>query len=211
VIFVQAFYVQIAAVNALAAIQCFAVKSNRGEVYGLKQSSKTALGGIVAALSISLMFIVSVIPLFTYALPAAVAILIVPVIIEINKKWALGVYAAVSILAVILVPNKEVAVIYAAFFGYYPIIKAIIEKRLPKVFGWLVKIIIFNSTMFISYYLMLKFMGIKIDELESLGVYAIPILLSMGSVAFVLYDYALSKIISIYIVKWQSRFRKLFK
>ena len=177
----------------------------------MKQSSKTALGGIVAALSISLMFMVSAVPFFTYALPAAAAILLVPIVIEINKKWALGVYLSVSVLAVLILPNKEVAVIYAAFFGYYPIIKAIIEKYLPKILGLLVKIIIFNSTMFISYYLMLKFMGIEIDEMEKLGVYAIPVLLAMGSAAFILYDYALTKIISIYIYKWKSRFRKLFK
>jgi len=182
-----------------------------GKCGDLKQSSKTALGGIVAALSISLMFMVSAVPFFTYALPAAAAILLVPIVIEINKKWALGVYLSVSVLAVLILPNKEVAVIYAAFFGYYPIIKAIIEKYLPKILGLLVKIIIFNSTMFISYYLMLKFMGIEIDEMEKLGVYAIPVLLAMGSAAFILYDYALTKIISIYIYKWQSRFRKLFK
>jgi len=177
----------------------------------LKQSSKTALGGIIAALSISMMFLIAVIPFFTYALPAAAAILLIPIVIEINKKWAFGVYASVSILALLVVPNKEVAVIYAAFFGYYPIIKAFFESRFPKTIVFILKLLIFNITMFTSYYLMLKFMGIEIDELKTFGVYAVPILLIIGSVAFVMYDFALTKIISLYVLKWQSRFRKMFK
>lgn len=177
----------------------------------MKQSSKTALGGIVAALSISLMFMIAFVPFFTYALPATAAILLIPIVIEINKKWAFGVYASVSILALLVVPNKEVAVIYAAFFGYYPIIKAFFESRFPIVIVWVIKLLVFNTTIFVSYYLMLKFMGIEIDEMETLGVYAVPVLLVLGSVAFVLYDFAFTKIISLYILKWQSRFRKMFK
>jgi hypothetical protein len=177
----------------------------------LKISSKTALGGIVAALSISLMFSISIIPLFTYAVPAAAAMLLIPLVIEINKKWAFGVYFSVSLLGLILIPNKEVAVIYTAFFGYYPVIKAIIENRFSFLPEWIFKMLLFNSSMAASYYLMLKFMGITIDELDKFGVFAVPLLLGLGSVAFILYDYALTKIIRLYILKFQPAFRKMFK
>lgn len=83
----------------------------------MKVSSKTALGGIVAALSLSLMFLISIIPMFTYAVPAAASMLLIPIVIEISKKWALGVYFAISLLGLIIVPNKEVAVIYVAFLA----------------------------------------------------------------------------------------------
>lgn len=177
----------------------------------MKQSSKTALGGIVAALSISMMFSISIIPFFTYAVPAAAALLLIPIVIEINKKWALGVYVSVSLLGLIVVPNKEVAVIYAAFFGYYPVIKAIVEKRMRFITEWILKLLVFNLSMSASYYIMLRFMGIQIDEMETFGVFAIPILMGTGSVAFVLYDYAATKVIGLYIQKFQKRFRKMFR
>ncbi len=177
----------------------------------MRQSSKTALGGIIAALSISIMFMVSVVPFLTYALPAAAAVLLIPIIIEINKKWALGVYLSVSILALLILPNKEVAVIYAAFFGYYPILKSFLENKLKKVPEWVFKLIIFDGTISVSYFLMMKFMGVTIDELDSFGAFAIPILLGLGTISFILYDYALTKIVSLYIFKWQHRFRKIFK
>ena len=177
----------------------------------MKQSSKTALGGIVAALSISLMFSISIVPFCTYAVPAAAAVMLIPIVIEINKKWALGVYFCVSFLGLILVPNKEVAVIYAAFFGYYPVLKALLEKKMGFITEWIFKLLIFNLSMSVSYYVMLRFMGIRIDEMETLGMLAIPILLVMGSVAFILYDYAVSKIIVLYIRRFQKQFRKMFK
>ena len=94
----------------------------------MKQSSKCAIGRIVAALSLVLMISVAIIPFLTYALPAAAGVLIIFIVIEIDKKWAFGVYSTVAILGMILVPEKEVAVMYLVLFGYYPIIKALIEE-----------------------------------------------------------------------------------
>ena len=84
---------------------------------GLKQSSKCAIGGIVAAVSLVLMISVAIIPFLTYALPAVAGLFIVFIVIEIDKKWAFGVYCTVAILGMLLVPDKEVAVMYLAFFA----------------------------------------------------------------------------------------------
>lgn len=177
----------------------------------MKQSSKCAIGGIVAALSLVLMISVAVIPFLTYALPALAGALIIFIVVEIDKKWAFGVYATVAILGMILVPDKEVAVMYLALFGYYPIFKALIESKFPIVVEWIIKILSFVLTMAGSYYLMMKFMGVTIDETEEWGVMAYPILLGMGAFAFILYDVALTKMISLYIKKWQKHFKRYFK
>ncbi|MCR5485203.1 MAG: hypothetical protein K6F09_06380 [Clostridiales bacterium] len=177
----------------------------------MKQSSKTALGGIVAALSVTILFAMSVIPFLTYALPALAGAFIALMVIEANKKWAFGVYVAVSILSVVIVPDKEAAVLYASFFGYYPIIKALCEAKLPRWLEWIIKLALFEGTMIISYYLMIKFMGVEFDEVENFGRFAVPILLALGTAAFVMYDYALTMFISIYLKKWHKKFRRLFK
>ena len=177
----------------------------------MKQSSKCAIGGIVAALSLVLMISVAIVPFMTYALPAVAGALTIFMVIETDKKWAFGVYSAVAILAMLLVANKEVAVMYLAFFGYYPILKAVIEKKLPKVLDWAAKIFTFAGTMVAAYWLMMKFMGVTIDETEEWGVWAYPILLGMGTVTFVIYDIALTKMITLYIMKWQKHFKRYFK
>lgn len=177
----------------------------------MKQSSKTALGGIVAALSVALLFMLSVIPFLTYALPAMAGALIILIVIELNKKWAVGVYFAVSLLALLLVPDKEAAVMYAAFFGYYPIFKSVIESKLNKLLSVITKTALFCVSMSLSYYLMIKFMCVEFDGVEALGRFAVPIIFSIGIVAFGLYDYTLSAIITVYLKKWRTHFRRVFK
>ncbi len=158
-----------------------------------------------------MMISVAIIPFLTYALPAAAGLLIVPVVIEIDKKWALGVYVTVSILAILLVPDKEVAVMYTAFFGYYPVIKAVFEKHLPPALSYLLKAVCFAGAMLSSYYLMIKFMGLELDELEEFGAFAVPLLLGMGLVAFILYDFVLTRFVIIYDRKWRKYFKRYFK
>jgi hypothetical protein len=177
----------------------------------MKQSSKCAVGGIVAALSLVLMISVAIIPFMTYALPALAGAFIVFVVIEIDKKWAVGVYAAVAILGIFLVPEKEVAVLYLAFFGYYPILKAVIESKTGTVVGWILKILTFEITMIVSYWLMIKFMGVTIDEMDEFGVWAIPMLLGLGTFAFIMYDIAISKLIILYLKRWRKYFKRYFK
>ncbi|MBQ2841501.1 MAG: hypothetical protein IJE72_00535 [Clostridia bacterium] len=177
----------------------------------MKQSSKCALGGIVAALSLVMMISVAVIPFLTYALPAAAGMLIIFMVIETDRKWAFGVYCTVAILGMLLVPDKEVAVMYLAFFGYYPIIKAVFESKLNTAVGWIIKVLTFVATMVASYAFMMKFMGVTIDETEEFGSVAIPILLGTGTLAFILYDIALTKMITLYMMRWQKHFKRYFK
>ena len=177
----------------------------------MKQSSKCAIGGIVAALSLVLMISVAVVPFLTYAQPAVAGAMMIFAVIEIDKKWAFGIYAAVAILGIFLVPDKEVAVMYLAFFGYYPILKAVIESKCGRFLEWILKILAFLTTITVSYWLMIKFMGVTIDETETWGKWAIPILLGMGTAAFIIYDIALTKLVFIYNVKFRRHFRRYFK
>ena len=158
-----------------------------------------------------MMISVAIIPFLTYALPAVAGLFIVFIVIEIDKKWAFGVYCTVAILGMLLVPDKEVAVMYLAFFGYYPILKSLIEAKIPTVLGWIIKVLTFVSTMVVSYYLMIKLMGVTIDETEDFGMMAYPILLGMGTFAFVMYDIALTKMITLYLMRWQKLFKRYFK
>lgn len=85
-----------------------------------------------AALSVALMALVSIIPNLELALPAISGLFVAVIVIEVDKKWALGVWAAVSLLSLIVVPNKAAAIIYAVFFGYYPVLKSVLESKTPR-------------------------------------------------------------------------------
>lgn len=177
----------------------------------MKQSSKTALGGIVSALSVALMLLTGIIPFMTYALPLAAGSLLILMVIEINKRWAFVVYAAVSLLAVFLVPDKEAAVFYVAFFGYYPIIKSTLEKHLKIVVEWIVKLLIFNVSTVAGYIFTTYVLGIPFEEMAEFGRYSIFILLALANVVFIAYDIMLTKFITLYLKRFRKSFHKIFK
>ncbi len=177
----------------------------------VKKSAKTALGGIITALSVVLMFMTSVIPTLTYALPAAAGFLITLVVIEIDKKWAVGVYAAVSILSILLVADKEAALMYIFFFGYYPILKAVFEKKFKSVLLWLLKFAVFNVGVICAFFITTYVFMIPFDEMEEYGSVAAWGLLAAGNVIFLLYDFAMSNLIQLYFLKWRKIFKRIFR
>ena len=177
----------------------------------MKKSAKTSIGGISAALSIVLMFLTSVIPSMTYALPAAAGILLTVIVIEIDKKWAFGVFAAVGLLSIFLIADKEAAVMYIMFFGYYPILKAILEEKLPVALSWVLKFAVFNVSMIAAFLITVYVFNIPFDEMEKYGVKAAFILLALGNVVFLIYDFALTNLIKLYLIKWRKAFHRIFK
>lgn len=182
----------------------------------MSQSGKTALGGMITALSVVILM-PTALEVFVYALPAFAGMLIMFSIIELDKKWAFGIYAAVSIVSLLLVPNKEAAILYAAFFGYYPILKAIFESKLPKWAEYICKFVVFNVSMLVSYWLLMKVTGMPFEQIMGiegetgfLAKYALPVMLALGNIAFIVFDIATTRIITVYLAVWQKKFRKIF-
>ncbi len=182
----------------------------------LSQASKTAIGGMTVALSVVLL-IPTVVDLFVYALPAIAGFLTLFCVIELGKSWAFGVYFATAVLSLLLVPNKEAAVMYTAFFGYYAIVKALLESRMPRVVEYLLKFLIFNASVLLAYVVLIHLFGMPLDDI--LGVdgdvwwskYAVPVMLVLGNVVFIVFDFALTRMAMVYLKVFQPKLRRLFR
>ena len=107
---------------------------------------------------------------------------------------------------------------YVDFFGYYPVVKAILESKLPRAAEYVLKFIIFNVSIILSGVVLVKVFGMPYNDL--LGIdgesafftkYALYIMLGLGNAVFLLYDVALTRLVTAYIYVWQKRFHKLFK
>lgn len=176
-----------------------------------KLSFKVALGGIIAALSILLMIFAGVTTTLVYAIPMVVGALLMMLVVEFGAGFAALVYVAVSIISMLILGNKEAAIMYVAFFGYYPIIKGFLEKHIQKFSCWIVKYLIFNVAMVVSYFVVSKIFMISFDDMEEFGKYAMFILLGIGNILFVIYDIMLTRLISVYIFKWRKSIKRMFK
>ncbi len=182
----------------------------------MKNTSKTALGAIITGLSVALMLSTAVLPFMSYAIPAISGVLITLIVMECDKKWALIVYASVSILSLLIVPDKSAAIAYVCLFGYYPIVKAIFESKLPVWLSLIAKIILADVILISGYYLTLHFFGIDTEGIEWLSPYltkwfVAPIIAVGGGIFFYMYDTVLTRLITIYNIKWRKIFRKYFK
>ena len=109
----------------------------------------------------------------------------IPIILEIGVKWGWMSYACVALLSLLITPSMEAKVLFIAFFGYYPVLKALIE-RLRKIWlEWIIKLAVFNLTMIGAYWIMLTFLGLPADSFEIFGLDLPFVILAIGNVAFV--------------------------
>ena len=174
-------------------------------------SFKVALGGVAAALSILFMIAAGLTSTLVYAIPMFTGALLMVLVIELGSGFATAVYVAVSVISLLILGNKEAAVMYVAFFGYYPILKSFLEKHIKPVLCWIVKYIIFNVAMITAYFAVTKIFMISYEDIESFGKWALPLLLLAGNVVFAMYDVLLTRLVTIYFYRWQKYIKRMFK
>mgnify|MGYP007047903890 CR=1 FL=1 len=176
-----------------------------------RSSGRIALCGITAALSL-LFLLLTALPVTEMALPALAGVVLIPVVIELGRRAGLLTYVAVSLLALLVVPSLEGKALYVAFFGYYPIVKALLEsRRPPRALEWTLKLLVFNLATVTTYWLLLTFFALPAETFTIGGVSLPWVFLLLGNGVFVLYDWGLSRLITAYIVHWQPRVHRLIK
>lgn len=158
----------------------------------MNKAKITAVCGMVTALSVVLMMVSTLLPVLMYVLPVITSLGVLYTQDLSGKKWAFGVYGATSVLSMMLLTDKETALTYVLFFGYYPLIKNTLEK-LPKVISRILKTVIFNAAAVGIGFIGVWFFGVSGEEYSEFGKLTIPLLLGLANLAFILYDFAITK------------------
>lgn len=169
----------------------------------MKQTKKIALCGMMTALAAAIMLIGGVLGIGTYVSPMISGILLIPIGIKYGKNYHFMLWAAVSILSFILVPDIEQSLMFFAIFGLYPIIRCYFEK-LPKLLGVIIKLLYFNAVT-----ILLEWIVISIFMPETLEVWFTVTLLILGNVTFIMYDFILSHS-ELLLEKYLGRLMKIF-
>ena len=150
------------------------------------ESKKIALGGVLAALAVVIMCMGGLIPVATFVCPMLCMMLLVIVKAQCADRVAWAWYGAVSILSLLLGPDKEAAAVFVSL-GYYPILKPKMDKLPLK---WLWKLIYFNAVILAMYWVLLNVFGMTqvMEDYEEMGLVMTGIMLAMGNVTFILLD-----------------------
>lgn len=166
-----------------------------------KSTKKLTLCAVCCALGVVIMSLGSLFEVLDLSSSALAAMLIVFIVIEIGGFWPWLVYAATGLLALML-PLKLAAVFYLVFVGYYPILKAKIERSGRRALGWAVKLALFIAALAAG--LLISKYFLMIPDISPPWTAAVFI---VGTAAFVLFDIALTKLIILYLRVWRRRLR----
>ena len=163
-----------------------------------RQSHKTALCGLMAALSVVILTWGSLIPFATFSCPMLAMLCLIPAVCEYGTGTALVMYAAVAALGLLLSPDKEIALLYVSL-GWYPSIQAQVNS-LPRFLGLAAKCVLFSVSMIVLYSLILYLFQLDavVEEFSEYSTVMIFGMLLLGNVTFLLYDRVLDNFSRLY-------------
>ena len=160
---------------------------------------------MLAALGVILLYIGSLIEVVDISMAVLASLLCVVAVIEYGGSWPWLIYGVTAILSIVLLPNKTPAAFYALFFGFYPILKEKLEK-LPNLLSWVLKELVFNIA-----FAAMALASFLLFFTQNNTLFTQPIILIaifvLAEVVFVLYDIAMTRLISFYIIKLRRRFK----
>ncbi len=110
-------------------------------------------------------------------------------------QWSLGCYAVTAACAAFLLPTKALAVFYAVFFGYYPLLKMLTERISSLGVRLLLRLGLFNAVFFGLWFLARALFS------QAIGSAMAPVWLLWiaANIGFLIYDYALGQMILYYL------------
>ena len=152
-----------------------------------RKSWAMAYCGMAAALSVALMLLGAVVPVLMFIAPAVASLLIATVCVECGRTMALTAYGAVSLLSLLFVPDKEVALVFVFLLGYYPLVKPRFER---------IRLLLVPA-------------GSISQELKTPALVVSLATLAMGNMAFLLYDRALHNLLQVYQLVWRPKLHKM--
>ena len=167
-----------------------------------RQSRNLALAGVFSALGALMLCFGGILPLSTYACPILASLAVAVANEECSARWGWSCYAVVAVLALLLSPDKEAALMFA-FLGYYPLCKPRLDALRPRAICLTAKLLLCAASVGAMYALVIFVFRLEavVTELRE----TVPALLAatalLGFVTFFVYDLALARLTTLYRVR----------
>ena len=125
------------------------------------RARSVAFGGVMTAVSVVIMCMGSIIPVNTYICPVLCILLTGPLVRLFGIRTAACCYGAVSILSLLLAPDREAAVVYA-LMGGYPFVKPAMDRIRPGALQNVLKALLFSAAGAAVALIMMAVMGVNV-------------------------------------------------
>ena len=163
------------------------------------------VSAMLSALGVVMLGLGSLVEVLDLTFAVIASLLTVYAVIEIGGAYPWLIWIVTSVVALLILPLKTPVLFYALLTGYYPILKQKIERRMARVPAWAFKMSVFAISLAVIVAVMWLFAPTLLETTGGWIVIATTVVLAVLS--FILYDICLTKLITIYFVKFQKRFR----
>lgn len=173
-----------------------------------RSSHRVSLTAMFASMSLLFLYLASVLPSGRIAMFFLSSVFVMGLVLEEEIGLAFLMFAVVSLLSLPLLPNPYLVIPYVLFFGHYGIGKYYIETHIrDKIVRYIVKLLYYNVALVLVYLLAELADKTLLDSLMSFDI-ALWLLIPLAELAFVVYDYAFTKVTGYY---FNNIRRKLMK
>lgn len=155
-------------------------------------TKQVAFGALCSALIVVFLSVSALIPTLDLTLAALAAFVVYVLLLEFGSLTAFLAFLASAALSLVLLPNKDCALFYTCFFGWYPFARSALSK-IPVFWSWVVKIVLalVCGGLFCLFFLVLFPVA---DLTQSLT----PVFAFLFLIAFILYEIGLGRWILFY-------------
>ena len=175
----------------------------------MKNTKKITLCSLIAALSVVVM-LGSYFPYLTYAVPAISGLFMMVPLIECGILWSVATYITSAVI-IAFAGEIEASILYIMILGYYPILKALIERINKQVIEWPLKLLSFNTAIVSFYYIYTVVFAQPFESFGNIGKYGLLAFWALCNVVFVIYDIGISRMASFYMFKLHDKIKKIMK
>ena len=163
---------------------------------------KTATGAILSAAAAALLIMGAVLEILDMTCAAVASAAVLIAYIEFGAATAFSVYAASSVLTLILMPMASSVFYFVIALGYYPVLKLFVDRKLSKhkLLRMAVKFAAFNAACALILFIFTKLYGLDTVMAElNMGKFSFGILAAVLNVFLVMYDLLIGYVTVIYI------------
>lgn len=177
----------------------------------MRKTKLITLSALAAALGVIAIALGSLLDVMDLSAAVLAALVVLFCVLEMGYGYAAMVYLTVSVLSVILLPNKSAALLFALLFGYMPIVKFWFERKLGRL-SVIPKLIIYNLLFGAVVTFGAELTGFTVENAWSVppaAIYALYFVLA--NILFAVCDLLFARMARFYFFRIRERIRKYLK
>lgn len=156
------------------------------------RTGRVALCGILAAASLVILYLACMAPSGRMGLTAVAGLFPVGAVLAAGRAAGYLCWGAASLLGLLMLPDKGVALMFLVFLGLYPVVKSRIEGLGKQWQEWPCKLLYFNGALMLFWFVL---RGLFLPTVPQFLAGRTWLLFLLGNAIFMAYDLALSRLI----------------